>query len=342
MKTILLVAAMTLAALPGLAQLQEPCDILATAGTPCIAAHSVTRRMLAAYTGYLFQLERTSDSTTLNVGSLSTTGLVNIAPIAAFCASTTCKFSIIYDQMNTPSMGNNLPQATAADQAPLSWTRFANFTELPIVTTVSGDYYRNRASTVNMPTGSSPITEYMVVSTVTGATCCGTYGDMESTVEDKGDGAMFALAYSTGSGGTVGTGSGPWPGVDWENGVYLYGATPAQAYLSILAKYATSGPSWELKSGDATTGSLTTLYNGALPSGYSAAFEGGLSLGEGGDGSAAPTAFLEGAVIASTTTDATDNAVQSNITAFYSNPLSGTSTAQVGGSAQAAGSVAVN
>ena len=47
-----------------------PCDILAAAGTPCIAAHSLARRMLAAYAGSLFQVTRASDSTALNVGTL--------------------------------------------------------------------------------------------------------------------------------------------------------------------------------------------------------------------------------------------------------------------------------
>jgi hypothetical protein len=139
---------------------------------------------------------------------------------------------------------------------------------------------------------------------------------MEATVTDTGKGHMFALAYSTGGGGKNGTGNGPWPGVDWEDGVYMYGDKPSQTYIGILAKYFTT-PSWELKSSDATTGSWTILYNGGLPMGYRAHFEGGLSLGEGGDGSEAPVAFLEGAITASDTTDATDNALQTNITNFY-------------------------
>lgn len=306
--------------------LQEPCDILATAGTPCVAAYSVTRRMFASYSGYLFELERSSDDTTLNVGSSAANGLVNLAPVTTFCALTTCNFAEIYDQTGST---NSLPQATAADQAPLSYTSFSNGMSLPLVKTVAGEYYRNRADTTGIPTGNSQITEYMVVSNAASATCCGTFGDMEDTVHDDGAGTMFALAYSTGAEGTVGTGTGPWPGVDWENGVYLYGATPTQTYLNILAKYTPTGPNWELKSADATTGSLTTLYDGSPPSGYTAAFEGGLSLGEGGDGSAAPTAFLEGAVVANYTTDATDNALQSNVAAFYGSPPGTVAESQV-------------
>jgi len=46
--------------------------------------------------------------------------------------------------------------------------------------------------------------------------------------------------------------------------------------------------------------------------------KGGLSLGEGGDGSNMGTgAFSEGVVIAAQTTDATDNAIQVNLVSVY-------------------------
>lgn len=296
-----------------------PCDILAAAGTPCIAAHSVTRRMLSTYTGPLFQLQRASDGTTLNVGTLSS-GLVNTAAATSFCSGTTCNFSIIYDQMHSPSSGNNLPQSTTADQAPYTLDTFTGGS-LPVVAIASGEYYRNRTSTVGMPTGSSAISEYMVIDTAANSTCCGTYGDMESTVADGGNGTMFALAFSTGSGGTTGSGTGPWAGVDWENGVYLYGPTQTSPYIDEFAEYVPSGPSWSLQSGNAVQGALSTLYNGALPSGYTADFQGGLSLGEGGDGSAAPVRFLEGYIAASDTSSATNNAVQENTATFYAHPF---------------------
>src|SRR6185437_3413893 len=35
---------------------QEPCDIYAAGGTPCVAAHSTTRALYAAYTGPLYQV----------------------------------------------------------------------------------------------------------------------------------------------------------------------------------------------------------------------------------------------------------------------------------------------
>src|SRR6266545_2924545 len=40
---------------------QGPCDIYAFAGTPCVAAHSTTRALYAAYDGPLYQVRRLSD-----------------------------------------------------------------------------------------------------------------------------------------------------------------------------------------------------------------------------------------------------------------------------------------
>jgi len=41
-----------------------PCDIYARAGAPCVAAHSTTRALYAAYNGPLYQVMRQSDGKT--------------------------------------------------------------------------------------------------------------------------------------------------------------------------------------------------------------------------------------------------------------------------------------
>ncbi len=304
-----------------------PCDILAAAGTPCIAAHSLARRMLAAYAGSLFQVTRASDKTTFNVGTLST-GLIDAAAVNSFCSGTTCTITIIYDQMGTPSSGNNLivDGAYGKSPAPLGWTTPPSGVTVPVAIIIPGEGYFqgtccNGGGTVGMPQGNSPITAYMAIENNSKSGyidgCCGSYGDTESPTENAGKGSMFSLAYSIGGEGTVGIGTGPWPGIDLEDGVYLYGPTPIQQYLSIFGRYDPSNNSMTLKSGDATQDQLTTLYNGLLPAGYTMNLQGGLSLGRGGDGSNAPTDFIEGAILASATTDATDNAVQANLTSFY-------------------------
>ena len=319
-----------------------PCDILAAAGTPCIAAHSLARRMLAAYTGNLFQITRASDNTALNVGTLST-GIVNAASVTSFCAATTCVISEIYDQMNTPANGNNLTKdgAFGKSPAPVGWTTLLTGLTIPIARIVPGEgYYQNGPGcgsigsgcyTVNMPMGNSAITAYMIVedNSEGGVAdgCCGQYGETENPTEDGANGTMFSLSYSTcpGSGasqdcGSEGTGAGPWAGLDLENGIYLYGPTLTQKYQSIFGRYDPSNTSMTLKSGDATQGQLITLYNGPLPAGYTMKLQGGLSLGRAGDATNAPVNFIEGAILASATKDATDNAVQANLASFYGLP----------------------
>src|SRR6188474_267271 len=49
-----------------------PCDIYAAAGNPCVAAHSTTRALYAAYNGPLYQVLRQSDGRTLDIAVVST------------------------------------------------------------------------------------------------------------------------------------------------------------------------------------------------------------------------------------------------------------------------------
>jgi hypothetical protein len=51
--------------------LSAPCDIFAAGGTPCAAAHSVTRSLYSNYKGPLYQLQLTGDNTTLDIGVIA-------------------------------------------------------------------------------------------------------------------------------------------------------------------------------------------------------------------------------------------------------------------------------
>ena len=93
-------------ATPASATTAESCDIYAAGGTPCEAAYSTTRALFEAYDGPLYQVQRASDSTYLNVGLESTGGVVNVAPENSFCAGTSCTITEIYDQS---ANGNNMP-----------------------------------------------------------------------------------------------------------------------------------------------------------------------------------------------------------------------------------------
>jgi hypothetical protein len=76
-----------------------------------------------------------------------------------------------------------------------------------------------------------------------------------------------------------------------------------------------------LKGGDAQSGALTTLYDGALPNGYNPMKkQGAIILGSGGDCCATNMnlslgTFYEGAMVSGYPSDATDESIQNNLTA---------------------------
>src|SRR5437879_6564953 len=96
------------------AAVQGPCDIYASGGTPCVAAHSTTRALFGAYNGRLYQVRRASDGHTTDIGTLSAGGFANAAAQDSFCANTSCVITIIYDQT---SRHNDLRQAPAGGAA---------------------------------------------------------------------------------------------------------------------------------------------------------------------------------------------------------------------------------
>lgn len=256
------------------------------------------------------------------------------------------------------TVGNDLP-ALSGSPAKLTIVT-VNGTEVPSLTTLAGQAYRNRFGTVNQSIGDTEIAEYMVAGAHydQSSTCCGTYGNMENSANPSTyahgevEGEMFALAFSDGAAAVFGYCDGDsaqspttkdpvcngldvnWPGVDAEAGVYLYGPQqpPKERFVTVLAKYSpvTASNLFAVKGGAATQGVLTAVYDGQPPEAYifsnsaghafNGQWQGGLSLGEGGDGSAAPIQFYEGAVLEKATSDATDNSIQSSIANFYGPP----------------------
>src|ERR1041385_4905460 len=87
----LLVAAAVMTGTVSVASAQQrPCDIYGSAGTACVAAHSTTRALFAAYSGRLYQVRRASDGATTDISTLAVGGFANAAAQDAFCAGTTC------------------------------------------------------------------------------------------------------------------------------------------------------------------------------------------------------------------------------------------------------------
>src|SRR5881409_3732554 len=65
-----------------------PCDSYAAGGTPCVAAHSTVRALFGSYGGNLYQVRRSSDNTTRDIGVLAAGGVANAAVQDSFCANT--------------------------------------------------------------------------------------------------------------------------------------------------------------------------------------------------------------------------------------------------------------
>src|SRR6185436_3848002 len=139
-----------------------PCDIYASGGTPCAAAHSTTRAMFDAYNGSLYQVRRSSDNATRDIGVLSAGGSADAAAQDSFCAGTTCLITIIYDQAGRRNHLTQAPPGGFQGPGPGGFDNLANAAAAPItvggrkaygVFVAPGTGYRNNA-TSGIATGS--------------------------------------------------------------------------------------------------------------------------------------------------------------------------------------------
>ena len=175
-------------------------------GTPCVAAHSTTRALYAAYDGPLYQVKRASDGATTNISPLSAGGVANSAAQDSFCASTNCSITEIYDQSGN---GNNLTDAPAGGRAPAARTSSRTRPRRrsrPAATRSYGVFispgmgYRDD-STKNIATGNASEGEYAVLDgTHYNNGCCFDYGNAETNNDDDGAGTMEAIYFGNENG----------------------------------------------------------------------------------------------------------------------------------------------
>ena len=145
-----------------------PCDIYAADGAPCVAAHSLTRALFAAYSGPLYQVNRTSDGTTLDIKTTVAGGPADAASQDAFCGSNPCVVQRIYDQT---SRANHLDVGPPGGYVP-HFDIPVNASRFPTTLNgqkVYGAYFENGAGyridrTYGVATGNDPETIYMVTS----------------------------------------------------------------------------------------------------------------------------------------------------------------------------------
>ncbi|MEW9534582.1 arabinofuranosidase catalytic domain-containing protein [Microbispora sp. NPDC049125] len=315
---------------PAQAATSGPCDIYASGGTPCVAAHSTTRALYANYNGPLYQVRRSSDNTTRDIGVLAAGGVANAATQDSFCAGTTCLITIIYDQSGR---GNHLTQAPGGGAAP-GPDKLADATLAPVTVGGSKAYgvysspgtgYRNNR-TSGIATGDQPEGMYAILNgTHYNGGCCFDYGNAETNNLDTGNGHMEAIYFGNNNWWGSGAGSGPWIMADLENGLFSgvnqknNPGDPSISHRFLTAIIKGEPNHWAIRGGNAQSGGLSTFYNGVRPnvSGYNPMKkEGAIILGIGGDNSnGAQGTFYEGAMTSGYPSDATENLVQANITA---------------------------
>jgi hypothetical protein len=329
--TLLLFLVVLVSASIGLGDaLAGPCDIYASGGTPCVAAHSTVRALFNSYSGRLYQVRRASNGGTTDVGTLAAGGYANAATQDAFCAGTSCTITIIYDQT---SRHNDLFVSPAGGAGSADAPAVANALPLVVaghpvygVHVSAGVGYRNLNATGTARNGQAE-GMYMVASgTHVNDGCCFDYGNTEQpAANDIGNGYMDAVYLGLRCEFGPCSGSGPWVAADLENGLYQgngsnTGNQPV-GFNFVTAMNKTNGQTtFALKTGNANSGGLTTQYTGTLPtvkSGYiPLKQQGGIVMGVGGDNSKwSVGSFFEGAMTIGQPSDATDNSVQANIVA---------------------------
>src|SRR3954463_6890974 len=321
---------------------QGPCDIYAAAAAPCVAAHSTTRALYAAYTGPLYQVRRQSDGAVKDIGVVAPTatdagGYADAAAQDAFCANTVCWITVLYDQspnhndltqaprgaFSGPAMGgaNNLP---IADMAPITvggHKAYGVFIE-------PGMGLRN-----NNPTGTAvddqPEDQYWVVNgRHFNSGCCFDYGNAEIDSRDDGNGTMETTYFGNATAWYHGPAPGPWIMTDQENnlvGCVNPGSTSklCPSLPSIDWRFATGVAKgephhWASLGADAQSGPLATMFDGPrVDASYDPMRkQGAILLGNGGDNSnASQGTFYEGVMTTGYPPDDVDQLVQSNITA---------------------------
>lgn len=315
-----------------------PCDIYASGGTPCVAAHGTTRALYDDYSGPLYQVQRGSDGSTADISPLSAGGVADAGAQDSFCAGTTCVITIIYDQSD---QGNDLTQAppggAASGPEADDYDSLASAIGAPVTLNgkkaygvfISPGYGYRNDEVSGTATGDDPEGMYAVFDgTHYNTGCCFDYGNAETNNLDTGNGHMEAIYFGTGDGSGHGTGdgSGPWIMADLENGLFS-GEDPINnpGDPTITSRFVTAivkgeENHWAIRGGDATSGDLSTYYNGVRPSaadGYNPmSKEGAIILGIGGDNSnRAQGTFYEGVMTSGYPSDDTENSVQADIIA---------------------------
>jgi len=294
-----------------------PCDIYKDGGTPCVAAHSTVRALFGSYSGKLYQVRRT-DNTTKDILAFSAGGPADATSQDDFCKGTTCVITKVYDQSGKGndlqyqgtggSLGKDYPSTATKESFNLGghkvyslWIDGTATTSAPGSTTNQPNSYWVDGSKSGVPTGAAPEAVYMVTSgTHFNGGCCFDYGNSETDRKADGAGAMDAIYFGSSCwfkdashpNYKCTTGSGPWIQADLEYGLFAWNSASSwnPNDVSFTNKYVTAmlknngTTKYAMKGANSQSGNLSTIWNGALPPGYNPMKkQGAIILGSGGD-----------------------------------------------------------
>jgi non-reducing end alpha-L-arabinofuranosidase len=256
----------------------RPCDLYASGGTPCVAAHSTTRALYAGYRGPLYEVERASDHRRLEIKPMAD-GYADAAAQDAFCANTTCIITRLVDQspqhndLTIAGPGGNGGQDTGvvADRLP---ALIGGRQVYGMLFEGTMGYRDNRTS--GIATRAQPESMYMVTSGQHyNDRCCFDYGNAETDSRDTGNGHMDALYFGSECfiEWPVCYGHGPWVQADLENGLFMsnVGAEEDADYTGNTTPFVTAMlknngvHKFALMNADAQRGPLHTHWSGPLP-----------------------------------------------------------------------------
>jgi hypothetical protein len=291
-----------------------------------------------------------ASNTSADITARAPGGFADTSVHDKFCAAEDCVISKIYDQS---PRGNHLIQrisdGVVHKMVPASRHKIAvaGGSEQVYGMWFDPGHGYHQDMTSGIVKGNDPESIYAVMSgTHFNGDCCFDYGNSENTTAqpvgtgDYACGAMEAIYFGNAHWlGNTGAGTGPWVGADFESGMYFGGGnqtkinpqnTPLTSdFVSVHLKGRTDG--FALKGGDATKGTLKTMYDGARPikgvsnpnnchwHGFNGTYQpmrkqGAIILGTGGDNSnGAVGSFYEGFMVLGATSVKTDNAIQANI-----------------------------
>jgi hypothetical protein len=269
-----------------------PCDLYAAGGTPCVAAHSMTRALFDSYDGPLYTVLRRRDNATVVVGVLSPGGVADAAAHDRHCGEEdagACTVSRIFDQSikrnHLTNFATDGDYGVNASEAPVGLVGrkkaygayFDARDRHPSWAPIHKGYINDNAS--GLAVRDEPESMYMVVSgTHFNDQCCFDYGNAETDALDDGAGTMEAIYFGNDTDywnlhkGFNQTKSwhGPYVMADIEAGMYGGNDTFNPRNRPLNHNFTTAMlrgrvRDFSLKGGDAQRGPLTVLYDGARP-----------------------------------------------------------------------------